>query len=116
MALVEVHGLTELRSALDASIAGLDAAVNRALLEIAEAIAARAHELVPVDTGALQRSLSVKQRRQLEAIIEMLYYGFYVEYGTSKMRAQPFIRPSIDAVTNHLSQILWKHLAPLFSY
>ena len=26
-----------------------------------------------------------------------VFYGKYVEYGTRKMRAQPFIRPSIDS-------------------
>jgi HK97 gp10 family phage protein len=61
-------------------------------------IADEAARLVPVKTGSLKASITV----HLEALAaeitagENLDYAAYVEYGTSRMAAQPFMRPAME--------------------
>lgn len=55
--------------------------------------------LVPVDTGALQDSIRVEVEGDLVQFAVgggNIDYALYVEMGTSKMPAQPFMRPAID--------------------
>ena len=58
-----------------------------------------ARTLAPVDTGNLRGSIQV--RPASPALTEASVgpeaeYGVYVEYGTSRMSAQPFMRPAAD--------------------
>ena len=51
----------------------------------------------PVDTGRLRNSIT-HERRTEESAVHIgtnVEYGKYVEYGTSRMRAQPFLEPAI---------------------
>ena len=56
-----------------------------------------AKEICPVDTGALQRSIRHEtDTMHLKADIGSdLEYCLYVEEGTRKMQAQPFLKPSL---------------------
>ena len=58
---------------------------------------ATATDLVPVDTGYLQSTLTGFTDGE-EVVCETLCdYAQYVEYGTIKMGAQPYFEPAIDA-------------------
>lgn len=60
-------------------------------------IAADAINLSPVDTGNLKSSIGVKKVGALEAEIgPTAEYGIYLELGTSRMPAQPFMGPATD--------------------
>lgn len=50
-----------------------------------------------VDTGAMKASIHVEKKGTGRRIGTSINYGIYVELGTRRMRAQPFIRPSVDA-------------------
>jgi HK97 gp10 family phage protein len=78
---------------------------NRALLaaegvvaETAQNIQAYAITVVPVDTGRLQASIQTTRDAPLQATIgpRGVEYCVYVEYGTYKMRAQPYMRPAAE--------------------
>lgn len=56
-----------------------------------------AKNFCPVDTGALRNSIyqtTSDQSRTITIHVDM-YYAAYVEYGTSRNVAQPFLRPAI---------------------
>ena len=64
---------------------------------------------VPKDTGTLKKSIKTKKRRskKSEIIFSVKATGkmntakaYWLEYGTEKMSAKPFIRPSLYAVGN----------------
>lgn len=60
---------------------------------------------VPVDTGFLRSRNRYKVSGFFKlklTLINDCYYAGFVEFGTSKMIAQPFIRPAFE---NHLSEI-----------
>jgi HK97 gp10 family phage protein len=53
--------------------------------------------LAPVDTGTLRSSITVDEVTPLEAIIgPHTDYAEHVEFGTSRMAAQPYLRPALD--------------------
>jgi HK97 gp10 family phage protein len=56
-------------------------------------------KIVPVRTGKLQRSLHVTPKtpgKKRYTFGDKVDYGVYVEFGTSRMAAQPFLRPALD--------------------
>lgn len=71
-------------------------AASAAVHAEAFAIEADAKRFVPVDTGALRSSLhTIAPAGSLTAAVGTnVDYGFYQEYGTGRMAAQPFLRPA----------------------
>lgn len=73
----------------------------------AEVIFAASQDLCPVDTGFLKASGFVQIR---SGDVEIGYdapYASFVEFGTYKMAAQPFLRPAFDEYEDEaLSAIL----------
>jgi HK97 gp10 family phage protein len=85
-----------------ARIAGqIDAAVQRAMDETAAAAKAEAQSRARVDTGAMRDSIDAvvsttgAGRRRMVLSIGVPY-GIFNELGTSRMSAQPMLRPAID--------------------
>jgi len=69
-----------------------------------EALMAGADEIMPymqsitaVDTGELRDSESAKAEGGAVYLIAEADHASYIEFGTIKMAAQPFMRPAIDA-------------------
>lgn len=76
--------------------------VRDSLRSAARVVVAKAKQRVPVDTGLLKRSITQNVSvgsGKAEALVgyrKKAFYGGFVELGTSKMRAQPFLRPALD--------------------
>ena len=92
------------RLAADLSTAGVRASVRagRAMGKALNDISAGAKNRAPVDTGALKNSISTEIQNRGDTIRgevgPTVHYGGFVENGTSRMRAQPYLRPATDAV------------------
>ena len=83
----------------------------------AQVILTYAQDLCPVDTGFLRDSGHLSPESDDVAIIFDAPYASYVEFGTYKMEAQPFLRPAldeaqdealsaiVDSVTSHFKDI-----------
>jgi HK97 gp10 family phage protein len=56
----------------------------------------------PVDTGRLRSSITEALGSDSQGLVERIgtdvEYALHVEFGTKRMRAQPFLRPALDAV------------------
>lgn len=88
------------------TVLGLDALLARfakgvALAELAETVvvdkladdvAETARQIVPVDTGTLQESITSEGGR----VSTDVPYAAFVEYGTSYTPPQPYMRPAAD--------------------
>lgn len=79
--------LDRVPEAIDAGIALADEAHNEGIQTLAE----NARMLVPVATGELQDSI----QETSEGVEAGTDHAFYVEFGTYKMSAQPFMSPSV---------------------
>ncbi len=74
-----------------------------------------AKQIVPVDTGALLASIEKLKMKSVPGLVtfgfsaggEAVDYARYVEWGTSKMRPQPYMRPAAKL----LHPMLLKRLA-----
>lgn len=70
-------------------------AAKEALLQTAADIVALTKELTPVDTGALKQSYgAIPIDSNTIEIGSDMEYAPYVEYGTSRMAAQPHLTPA----------------------
>lgn len=57
-----------------------------------------ARELVPVDSGELRSGISAAPEDRLSAVVSSAAgHAAMVEYGTSKMAAQPYMQPAAEA-------------------
>lgn len=58
----------------------------------------RARQLVPVDTGKLRRSIEIEYENGglIARVTSDVEYAPYVEFGTRKMHAQPFMTPAAE--------------------
>lgn len=70
-------------------------AIRKAALDIE----AQAKMNAPVDTGALRNSIAASKNDELSWQVAVgVNYGAFVEYGTTRMAAQPFLTPAVEAV------------------
>ena len=74
-----------------------DEAIARALEAIGIQAEGDVAMLTPVDTGRLRASITHDARPDEESVYigSNVFYSPYVEYGTKKTKAQPFLKPGI---------------------
>lgn len=71
--------------------------LTRKLEQLGQRIEDTARALVPVDTGRLRNSLHHEVKNfTLRVGSRDVEYSAYVEYGTSRTPAQPYLRPAIE--------------------
>lgn len=96
-----------------AFLVGLQAAIGRmkvngekGLARVGLRVQNAARELCPVDTGRLRASIvSVPGRDTIGPYVEVgtnVEYAPFVEYGTSRAPAQPFLRPALAEVAGYI--------------
>lgn len=76
-------------------------ATEKALMLCGEEAKGYAKKLCPVDTGNLRNSIDYDVLDDTVQIGTNVEYASYVELGTSKQTAQPYLKP---AIADHLSK------------
>lgn len=65
----------------------------------------------PVDTGRLAGSIDYRRAGDNKVVIGTpVEYAPYVEFGTSKMRAQPYLRPALDDNRKRIKELAEQYL------
>jgi HK97 gp10 family phage protein len=106
---VEIAGSAELTARLENLASRIDELSGEALIELAEQIVDDAKALCPVDTGSLRRSIRYERDPDGSIVIAAggggvvnprtrreVDYAAYVEFGTSRSPAQPFLQPALE--------------------
>jgi len=90
----------------------VEAAVLKSLSEAGMLVKTDAKLRCPVDTGNLRKSITseVKQVDRSAEIGTNVEYAQYVEYGTKRTRAQPYLRPAGDENRDKIERIFQKNL------
>ena len=96
---IDVSQVVRLARDLRGAPARVQTRVEQAVAKTALAVVADAQAAAPVDTGALRGSISADIRGAEAVVGPTVHYGGYVELGTSKMRAQPYLFPAADKHT-----------------
>lgn len=100
---LKITGLDQLTRKLDKMVASVDGRKQGDTLgEAAQPFLERMQQLVPVLSGGLRDSLGIAVSddgltAQVGPIGKDAWRAHFVEFGTVKMAAQPFIRPAFDA-------------------
>lgn len=88
---------------------GMAKAKARALEIIGGKAESYAKKLCPVDTGRLRNSITHAQfDENTEVIGTNVEYAPYVELGTHKQKAQPYLRPAAENHTSEYKAIIKK--------
>lgn len=91
---------------------GIDSAIGRALEEIGLLAENYAAKKCPVDTGNLRGSITYEVDAAGNAVYigTNVEYAPYVELGTSRQKAQPFLRPAASEHGAQYRKVLKKAL------
>lgn len=102
-----------LASRLPEIAAELRPRVSAAVKEGAQAIAEDARMRVHTDDGELRDSITVRRYQAAGYLVEVeaqdeegLYYGWFVEFGTSHAPAYPFLMPAMENQKEHAEDLL----------
>jgi len=108
---VTIDGLPELEALLKQTGHRLTEAVSNAVAETALVCETNAKRKTPVDTGRLRSSIGVKNAADgLAADVGTnVEYAPHVEYGTSRMQAQPFMTTAREQAARDLPSNVEKH-------
>lgn len=92
-----------------------DQKLGDALQTLANEIVAEAQSTVAVDTGALRDSLTSEVSGELEIEVhDGVEYGQWVEFGTQKMPARPFLTPAVEKARGRLPELVGEALDKLW--
>lgn len=87
----------------------VDNIMEEVLDDTAKLILMESKRIVPVDTGDLKRSLDIQKQNKLAVNVGTnLHYAGYVEFGTYKMRAQPYLFPAYEISKDNIQNELEK--------
>lgn len=97
-----IEGLQELNQEFNDLENALTQEIITALMRGGMIIETDAKRRCPVDTGRLRASLTTDVEREGKTTFVLkvgtnVEYASFVENGTSRMAAQPFLRPAVDA-------------------
>ena len=79
--------------------------IEQALTAIGMTAETHAKELCPVDTGRLRNSITHDVEGQTAIIGTNVEYAAYVELGTSRMGARPYLAPAAQNYTSEYKAI-----------
>ena len=101
-------------------VAIADRVLISAIRAAAKPLAQEAKQRVPVDTGRLKKSIGVVKRRSKDKNIVMFtvaprkkkggWTAHFIEFGTSKMAAKPFMRPAFESKGDEALEMAKKKL------
>ncbi|KZL93972.1 HK97-gp10 family putative phage morphogenesis protein [Clostridium magnum] len=117
MASIELTGVDEILNKLQQMGANVGRLENKALKNAAEPVLEDAKENVPVRTGKLKKGLkitNVKKKDGMKYILvgvdrgdnSEVFYGKFIEFGTSKMPARPFLQPAYEKNKNTIRKAI----------
>jgi HK97 gp10 family phage protein len=109
---VEAVGLQFLEQAFDTLSESMQKKSKQEIGDSATEAARIAKILVRVDTGFLQSQIFVRELLGFNKfeLVAATPYAEYVEYGTSRMPAFPYIRPAIEQVGRELPRKILKEV------
>lgn len=79
--------------------------IRAALWEAVKLVEAEAKSISPVDTGNMKNSIYSEVDGSIGKVISPAEYSSYVEYGTVRSQAQPFMRPALFGHKNDIKNL-----------
>lgn len=100
---IGVFGLDQIEKQLAGGLAQYAERVDALVQGAGIACEKYAKQLCPVDTGRLRSSIQYVNTGFQQCMVDTdVFYALFVEVGTSKMDAQPFMDPAYEDAKNEL--------------
>ena len=94
---MKIRGMNELRRNISNFSRELNEVLPTALKAGALIVQNEAKRRAPYETGTLRRSIHTEMRGNTQAFVGTdVEYAVHQEFGTSKMKAHPYLRPALD--------------------
>lgn len=90
-----IKGLNEFNSNIKKADTWFNHAMKQALELSGKEVQKKARAIVPIDTGRLRKSINYQVGKSRVLIGPDTDYDIFVEEGTYKMRARPYLRPGL---------------------
>jgi len=114
---IELTGVDEIINKLQQIGSNVGRLENKALKNAAEPVLEDAKANVPVRTGKLKKALKITNVKKKEGVKYILvgvdkgdnseiFYGKFVEFGTSKRTAHPFLQPAYEKNKDDIKRII----------
>lgn len=97
--------MAELKWYGDKAIKNMEQAISNALTASALLVEGQAKDLTPVDTGNLRNSIAHEVEKKEARVGTNVEYAPFVELGTVKMAAQPYLNPALEANKGNIKKI-----------
>ena len=117
MAELEITGIENLLTEVEKLGQAGSRIENKALKEAGQVVKEAIKAVTPKKTGALKKSIEVSGVKTREGIKQVEvgpgkdgWYGKFVEFGTVKMKAKPFMGPGYEASKNEAMAAVEKEL------
>jgi HK97 gp10 family phage protein len=78
--------------------------VEKLIDQVADQVPNVLKQRTPVDTGHLKRSWRSRQTTKSVTVRNTAFYAGFVEYGTSRSKAQPMLTPLIPMIESELDR------------
>ena len=96
---MRIRGTQKVTANLTKAAAAIEGAVGDTVRKAAMEVERNAKINCPVDTGILRGSISAEEKDPLFFEVGTnVEYAAYVEFGTSRMAAQPYLEPAAETV------------------
>jgi len=106
---IDLRAIKNLQQALKEMPGLVKEELGKAVVELTLIVEAKAKELCPVDTGLLRSSITPVVASWAEAYVGTnTEYAPYVEFGTEKTDAQPFLEPAFLEGQKQASKVFGK--------
>lgn len=100
---IKIENVDVVLTGLDQNMVEFEQKVNRLIQDAGMTGVGQAVSIVPVRTGHLQGSITYDSPDYLiSEFYTDVYYSVFVEKGTSKMRAQPYMIPAFEIAKEKL--------------
>lgn len=94
-----------------------DSAIMKSMEQLAGMVENTAKDIVPVDTGALRGSMKYETSDEGDTIMAVVgtdkEYATYVELGTYKMKAQPYLKPAAIQIESKIPSVFASNFSSL---
>ncbi|AUG50489.1 TPA: HK97 gp10 family phage protein [Streptococcus pyogenes] len=102
---IEWKGIEKAFSKLVNAPGNIDRLIDAAVKNHAEKVKTEAMRIAPYDTGFLHDNIyTYYPGKACAEIISNAGYSGFLEYGTRKMHAQPFLRPAVETIMPELEK------------
>lgn len=103
---ISLSGIDGVAVALDAKVTEAEAKLAKGIAVGGQIVRDEAKAVCPVDTGELRRSISSSAQGLTSTIGTNKEYAMYVEFGTCKMAAQPYLVPSLTGSKDEILEAI----------